>query len=213
MHAKLLQSCYIQHKDEVSVDPNYPDIESPYSEGRDENEPHKYVPQLDTLDNGNVIMIFENSTSNKIWDTLIAARQQWESRWRRLPFYLGVESNHDYSNNGSMALECMKIILSDIWKSIADNWENLLDVCQTHISILEDKIYDGPADESRAPELWTNSNFWLKVERLVAVHAALIREMQTNLKELTGDVEDVWLETASDDMKKLTEMCVYSINP
>ena len=107
-----------------------------------------------------------------------------------------------------MALECMKIILSDIWKSVADNWEDLLNVCETHISILEEKIYDGPADESRAPELWTNSNVWLKVERLVGVHVALVREMQTNLKELTGDPDDIWLETASDDMKRLTERYV-----
>ena len=49
---------------------------------------------------------------------MIAARQQWESRWRRLPFYLAYES-HDISNDDRMALECMKIILADIWKSMS----------------------------------------------------------------------------------------------
>ena len=107
-----------------------------------------------------------------------------------------------------MALECMKIILSDIWKSVAQNWEDFLEVCNTHISILEDKIYDGPADESRAPELWKNSNMWLKVERLVALHAAISKEIQNEMRELTGESEENWLETSSDDMKKLTELYV-----
>ena len=91
--------------------------------------------------------------------------------------------------------------------NITDSENHSLD---THISILEDKIYDGPADESRAPELWKNSNMWLKVERLVAIHFALTREIQTNLRELTGEPEDDWLGTSSDDMKKLTEMYVSS---
>ena len=103
-----------------------------------------------------------------------------------------------------MALECMSIVISDIWKSVAESWEDFLDTCNTHVSILEDKIYDGPADESRAPELWSNSNMWLKVERLVAIHLVLVKEMQTNLRELAGDPETKWLDT--DDMKKLTEL-------
>ena len=180
-------------------------VESPYKEGRDENEPHRYVPQLDTLDNGNVIIIFENSISNTVQDTLIGARQQWESRWRRLPFYLGVET-HDMSSDDSMALECMKIILTDVFKSVVENWEAFLDYCNTHISILEDKIYDGPADESRAPELWTNSNMWLKVERLVAIHNVLVKEMHTNLQELTSESDDNWLNANPEDMKKLSEL-------
>ena len=107
-----------------------------------------------------------------------------------------------------MALECMKIILGDVWKSIAQNWEDLLDVCNTHVSILEDKIYEQPADESRAPELWTNSSMWLKVERLVSIHVAIVKEMQTNLRELTGepDVEDNWLESSPDDMQKISDL-------
>ncbi len=105
-----------------------------------------------------------------------------------------------------MALECMKIILADVWKGIADNWEDFLDVCNTHVSILEDKICEGPADESRAPELWTNSSMWLKVERLVAINLALVKEMQTNLREMTGIAEDKWLEASNPDMEKLTAL-------
>lgn len=92
---------------------------------------------METLDNGNTIIIFENSQSGSIEDTIISARQYWESRWRRLPFYLAYES-HDVSNDDLMALECMKIILSDVWKRVVENWEGFLDVCNTHVSILEE---------------------------------------------------------------------------
>ena len=70
---------------------NYQDIENPYREVKNESDTHKYVPDLHSLDNGNTIIIFENSQSGSIEDTLIPARQQWESRWRRLPFYLAYE--------------------------------------------------------------------------------------------------------------------------
>ena len=122
-----------------------------------------------------------------------------------MPFYLGVES-HDISTDDSLSIECMKIIISDIWRSLSENWEALLDACQDHVSILEDKIYDGPADESRAPELWTNSAAWLKIERLAAIHGSICREMQANLRELTGDPEDAWLDIAMSDMQKVENL-------
>lgn len=128
-------SCYIQNKEAVQDVPSY--LEGSYHEGKNYNNPHKYVPDLQSLDNGNTIIIFENSQSGSIEDTEIVARQQWESRWRRLPFYLANESH-------------------DVWKSIAESWEEFLDVCNTHVSIPEEKIYEQAADESRAPELWTN---------------------------------------------------------
>lgn len=109
------------------------------------------------------------------------------------------------SNDDRMALECMKIILQDVWKSVADTWEGFIDVCNNHVSILEDKIYEEPADETRAPELWTNSNMWLKVERLISIHMNVVKEMQNNLRELTGEpkVEDNWLESSPDDLERV----------
>lgn len=107
-----------------------------------------------------------------------------------------------------MAIECMKLILQDVWKGVTESWESLLDVCNHHVSILEDKIYDGPADETRAPELWTNSSMWLKLERLVSIHSAVVKETQTNLRELTGEleVEDNWLESSTGDMERLSNL-------
>ena len=73
-------SCYIQHRESFSEIPDSADIKNPYINGQTKQSPHQYVPNLETLDNGNTIIIFENSQTSSINDTLIAARQQWESR-------------------------------------------------------------------------------------------------------------------------------------
>jgi len=198
-------SCYIQKKEAVTELPS-PDFENPYQELEHNEESSRYVPHLETLDNESTIIIFENSQSGSIQDTLIAARQQWESRWRRLPFYLAYE-NHDISTDERMASECMKIIIQDIFKSVTKSWEKLLDITNNHVSILEDKIYEEPADESRAPELWRNSSWWLKVERLVSIHSNLVREMQLHLHEMSdqGLVDD-WLTASTGDMERISNL-------
>ena len=65
-----------------------------------------------------------------------------------------------------------------------------------------------PADESRAPDLWANSNMWLKVERLVSIHVAVVKEMQTNLREFLSEpeVEDNWLDASPADMEKIRDL-------
>ncbi len=102
----------------------------------------------------------------------------------------------------------MKLVLQDVWKGVEESWETFLDVCRRHVSILEDKIYEQPADETRAPELWTNSSMWLKVERLVSIHNAVVKEAQTHIRELTSEsaVEDSWLETSTGDMERLSNL-------
>ena len=187
-------ACYIQHK-EVSLEvPTDPDIQNPYfqfpnggSGGKGEKDPKEYIPNLSTLDNGSAILIFDNSHSGSIADTLIAARQQWESRWRRLPFYLAFESRDMMATDDQLSLQCSKIIMEDLFKGIVTVWDGFLDLAMDHVSILEDKIYEQPADETRAPELWTNSSLWLKVEKLMFLHVDIVKEMSVRLKELTGE--------------------------
>lgn len=95
-------SCYIQQRKLC----NDQDIENPYREVKNQSDTHRYVPDLHSLGNGNTMIIIENSQSGSIEDTLITARQQWESRWRRLPFYLAYESH--VSNDDRMALEYIR---------------------------------------------------------------------------------------------------------
>ncbi|KAI9843557.1 MAG: hypothetical protein M1837_006233 [Sclerophora amabilis] len=203
---------YIQHKDDSPAIPNDPDILNPYNEAeyfrrRGIQHENVYIPVLDSLDNGNTIIIFENSHSGSIEDTMIAARNKWESRWRRLPFYLAFESK-DIPDDDHMAVECMRMILGDIFKCIVEVWDSLLDACWDHVSILEDKIYEQPADESRAPELWTNSSQWLKVEKLMMVHVDILKELRLHLSELSDDdeTESSWLDTSPGDFERLTNL-------
>jgi hypothetical protein len=205
-------SVYIQHKEVNPELPTDPDIISPYRQKENGNTDKKgrtlsYIPRLESLDNGNAIIIFENSHTGSIEDTVIEARQEWESRWRRLPFYLAYES-HDVSNDDKMAIQCMKIILQDVLKGIVTKWDSLLDVAVNHVSILEDKIYEQPADETRAPELWTNSSNWLKIEKLMFIHIDIVKDMRARLRELVEDVdtEDNWLEDIPGDFARLSNL-------
>ncbi|KAF1848280.1 uncharacterized protein K460DRAFT_403573 [Cucurbitaria berberidis CBS 394.84] len=212
-------SVYVQLSDGKPGQAVDPDIPNPYNEEAfeeyqrlkkqygnvDANEHQdRYIPKLRTLDNGNTIIIFENSQSGSVKDTLIGARQEIESRWRRLTFYLPRE---EMDNDETLATECMDFILKDIFKAVAYNWDKFLTVCETHVGILEDKIYENPADESRAPELWKNSAQWLKVERLLYIHADIAKEMRSYLHELAQSVpkeEEPWLGSVPDEIEKLT---------
>ncbi|MCJ1402212.1 hypothetical protein MMC11_005432 [Xylographa trunciseda] len=196
-------SCYVQHKENVSnVDP---EIRNPYKQIPGEGGTDQYhLPRLEDLDNGSAILLFEESNSGSIEDTIIASRRQMESRWRRLPFYLAFESQESIEDD-QMALQCTKMIVQDIWKATAEVWEEFLEVGGGHVGILEDRIYENPADESLAPLLWTNSDMWLSVERLILVHKNIVRECQANLREL-ADRYDTWLEKTTGDFERLNNL-------
>ncbi|MBE7181576.1 MAG: hypothetical protein INR71_10285 [Terriglobus roseus] len=153
-------SVYIQKNDGEPKQPTDPEERNPYD--RDEMEEFErqkrkysaqaeeaglenYFPILKTLDNGSTIIIFEDSTTGHAQDCLIQARREIETRWRRLTFYLPREE----LDEEQLALECMNLVLGDIFKALTTSWERYLHKSGAHVSILEDKIYDQPADESR----------------------------------------------------------------
>lgn len=191
-----------------------PDISSPYDE--EEHQYHEnlkrqynaddYVPKLKTLDNGSTIILFEHSQTGSVDDTLIRPRQDLEMRWRRLTFYMPKQDTED---DGLMVTKCMDLILRDIFRALAHNWEKYTNICEVHTGILEDKIYENPADETRAPELWTNASLWLKVERLMYLHIDLIKETRAYLHELDNadpTPDAPWLESSAEEMEKLTTL-------
>jgi len=75
-------------------------------------------------------------------------------------------------------------------------------------SILEEKIFEHPADESRAPELWRNSAKWLKYEKLMYGHQDAVNDLRKYLVELDGDLSDEgqWLKEAPADFKRLENL-------
>ncbi|KAJ4303717.1 Guanine nucleotide exchange factor lte1 [Kalmusia sp. IMI 367209] len=207
-------SVYVQLSyDEPGADID-PDISNPYDEEehqyhenlKKQYNTHDYIPKLKTLDNGNTIIIFEHSQSGSVEDTLIPARQEFEKKWRRLTFYM---PKNDMENDGLMVTKCMDFIIRDIFRGLAHNWEKYSNICETHVGILEDKIYENPADEMRAPELWTNASLWLKVERLMYLHIDLIKELRNYLHELDNadpSEDQQWLESSAEEMEKLTTL-------
>ena len=76
-----------------------PDFISPYQGSRHLEERY---------DNGSTIIIFDNSETGSIYDSLIPARGEWESRWRKLQFYL--TSDFKCRENEQLVLECMMIV-------------------------------------------------------------------------------------------------------
>ncbi len=76
-------SCYIQHKEAVQDVPNY--LESLYKEENNNDNAHRYMPDLQLLDNVNTIIIFEDSQSGSIEDTAIVARQLQMAEIASLP--------------------------------------------------------------------------------------------------------------------------------
>lgn len=141
-------SVYVQLSDGMPGQAVDPDIPNPYDDEAweeymrlkksygnvDANEhQEKYIPKLRSLDNGNTIILFENSVTGSVKDTLIGARQELESRWRRLSFYLPTD------NDQTLTAECMDFILQDVFKALAYNWQRFMSACETHVGILEDK--------------------------------------------------------------------------
>lgn len=176
-----------------------------HSEGTNGYVHRPKLPPFASLDNGNTIIIFENSPDNSVTNTLIGARQQIESRWRRLSLYLPED---DIADDSRLALECTDLILEDVLKAVVANWEHFFNVTESHIAILEDKIYDSPADESRAPELWYNSSAWLKVERLAYIHAETVKELLTHIDDLPDrpDLVRTWLDGITEQFDKITTL-------
>ena len=120
-------------------------------------------------------------------------------------------------------MHCMKGIVQDIFKAVVDAWEKVLEVSWEHVSILEDAIYEQPADESRAPELWRNSAFWNRYEKLMFYHMDTMNDMRRYLGEFVDVAGDsgsetggggnagigekgAWLEGLPEDFEKLGKL-------
>ncbi|SMR56379.1 unnamed protein product [Zymoseptoria tritici ST99CH_3D1] len=164
------------------------------------------VVDLDTLDNSNTVIVFEISASSNLNDCLSQPRNDYEKRWRRLSFYPRKE---DVLNDSRLAAQCTDLILRDIFNGLGVVWNHYLVVATDHVSILEDKIYENPADESRAPELWLNQANWLKAEKVMWIHCDLINEMQVHMRELAAkDHDDFafeidWLANTPGDYERM----------
>lgn len=187
------------------------DIRNPYRrepDGHTHESSSGEVIDLESLDSTNTVIVFETSASMLLEDCLVQPRQDFERRWRRLSFYLKKE---EALNDARLAAQCTNMILGDVFHGLAVVWDDFLSAATDHVNLLEDKVYDNPADESRAPELWTNQAMWLKVDKVMWIHQDLVKQMQIQLKALAEfDVEDEepitppdWLASTLTEYEKL----------
>lgn len=141
----------------------------------------------DSFDNGTTMIVFEQSHSGLVRDTLIEARAEIEKKWRRLFTDL---PRDDIPSDSLLSLECMDVAVGYVLSGILGSWDKFLAKCEEHVDILEEKIYENPADESRAPELWQNQNLWLKVEKLLYVQMEAVNTLRQYMKDLSMDERD-----------------------
>ena len=163
------------------------------------------LPLIESMDNNSTIIVFEAAHTGYPEDTLIQARAEVETRWRQLMQLLPRE---DIPHEEVITVELMNIVIKDVFKALQASWDKLLAKCDEHVNILEEKIYENPADESRAPELWINSALWLKVEKLISLQISTIGEVQNNLTELADDVDphEEWLHHTPDEFRSVETM-------
>lgn len=153
-------------------------------------------------------MVFEASHSGLFEDTMVQARDEIEQKWVSIHGLRVVQklienqrriwndmTKDDLPTDDVLTLECMDLSINYVLGGLVGSWEKFLAKCDDHVSILEDKIYENPADESRAPELWINSSLWLKVEKLMSVQIATVTSLQEYMKELALDERDFFRDS------------------
>ena len=81
----------------------------------------------------------------------------------------------------------LSAVIQLIFDTIAEKWSAYVLSMYNHIAALEEIIYDQPADDRRAPALWSISKQLLQAERLMKFHTLLLENVQRDLTDLTGN--------------------------
>ena len=86
------------------------------------------------FDNGNVIIIADESGSESANHTLISPGGDHESKWRQK-----ILSIWSWMDPDALNVELINDVLQDVFGALADSWSPILELCEKHVSILEDK--------------------------------------------------------------------------
>ena len=129
--------------------------------------------------------------------------------------YKGVSTAELVSGRGAWQYLCDDLEVVDtpilsatiqlIFDTVAEKWSVYVRSMHNHIAALEAVIYDQPADDTRAPTLWSISKRLLQAERLMKFHVLLLENIQRDLAEFTGNsTRPDWLEENLTDFKRLS---------
>lgn len=110
---------------------------------------------------------------------------------------------HDIGTDEELGLYCIDLAVGYVVSALTSSWEKFITKCDEHISILEDRIYENPADETKAPDLWQNSSLWLKLEKLLTLQSSSISLLRNSLKELSGDPDREFLKDAESQISRI----------
>ena len=96
-------------------------------------------------------------------------------------------------------------IIQLLFDTIAGKWSAYVLSMHNHIAALEEIIYDQPADDRRAPVLWSISKQLLQAERLMKFHMLLLENVQRDLTDLIGNSKHPdWLGQNLNEFNRLS---------
>ena len=129
--------------------------------------------------------------------------------------YKGVSTAELVSGRGAWQYLCDDLEIVDtpilsatiqlIFDTVAGKWSFYVRSMHKHIAALEAMIYDQPADDTRAPMLWSISKQLLQADRLMKFHVLLLENVQRDLADFTDNaMRPDWLEENLTDFKRLS---------
>ena len=168
----------------------------------------------DAISSENTILIVEKTLASG--KPIFQAEDQWKQLWTDSEIPLSPRGERD----GTAALELLQAIVRFSFNKIVSDWRGYVKVMDSHISMLEERIYDKPEDDSQAKELWRTSKQLLEMEKLLISQTFLIKVVQDNfispaspntadkewLKDLLTDFEELRNDIQEDLIKAVTQM-------
>lgn len=216
-------SIYIQHKRSNHLQQPRPDrvkkedtINS--AQGHDIHTEKSDVPGMqhiqDAISSENSILIVEKTLASG--NPIFQGEDQWKRLWTDSEIALFPPGERDHI----AALELLQAIVRFSLNKIVSDWRGYIKVMDSHISLLEERIYDRPEDDSQAKELWRTSKQLLDMEKLLISQTFLIKVVQDNfinpggletgdkdwLKDLLTDFEELRNDIQEDLIKAVTQM-------
>lgn len=168
----------------------------------------------DTISSENSILIVEKTLTSG--NSIFQAEDQWKQLWTDSEISLFPPGERD----GTATLELLQAIVRFSFNKIVSDWRGYIKVMDSHISLLEERIYARPEDDSQAKELWRTSKQLLDMEKLLISQTFLIKVVQDNfinpggletgdkdwLKDLLTDFEELRNDIQEDLIKAVTQM-------
>ena len=116
--------------------------------------------------------------------------------WHNLLDHFSTPHSKGLANDRSTPFELAKAVVNLSFENIAKTWSDYISKMHARISSLEDEVYERPADDSRANELWSISKQLLRMENLLKFQTMLMERVQSNICSLAepdvGQEQD-WL--------------------